>query len=102
MLRNLLLWSFYQLVPRKFYNESNRYLPLPSEAQAFVSTIFSGQNMDCTIWIDDLKRTCESSYDGIIDCSTLLLKGNSPYIVQNSGIVFLHEVQLALFECGGN
>jgi hypothetical protein len=93
ILRNFLFWSFIPLSSTKFCNESNRYLPLPFNAQSFILSLPRNSSPHNFMWIDDLRRSFDSSYDGIIDCASLLLKVGPSQIFHNSGIVLLHEVR---------
>ncbi len=98
-LRYLLLFSYYNIADNGFCNEGNRYLALPLETQSVLrsSTIRSVDfnNFES----ESLKSALDQSYDGIIDCVTLLMKDSVSEVVLTSGIVLLHEVHVNIIEC---
>ncbi len=48
---------------------------------------------------ESFKSALDQSYDGIIDCVTLLMKDSVSEVVLTSGIVLLHEVSVNIIEC---
>ncbi len=95
-LRYLLLFSYYNIADNGFCNECNRYLALPLEAQSMLR--LSNIRVD-NFESESLKSALDQSYDGIIDCVTLLMKDSVSEVVLTSGIVLLHEVHVNIIEC---